>query len=431
MNSRTWKIHRRTALRGLGVTLGLPLLEAMLPVAAANPPAAKPPVRLLFIFVPGGVNVDAWAPRGEGAEYEASPTLAALAPVRSDVLVLSGLNGRQGELGGNGHPLGTAPWLSSAPINDRDRGGYATGVSIDQLAAAKVGRDTRLPSLELGCDRNSTDMHTSNISWRGPASPMGKETDPRAVYSRLFGDPQGGGQGRRLLDLVLEDAQTVRKRLGQIDRQKLDEYLDSVRSIERRIERSQRDNQTNRPPEIKLPETIPAQYADHLRLLLDLLALGLASDSTRVATFMFNNEPGRASWPEVGVNENHHGLAHLDPRTQEGQFKLASLAKIDRWYVEQLVYLMQKMKATREGEGTLLDNSMIMYGSGLAWGRLHNRENLPILLAGGGGGTIQGGRHVRCGGVPLANLFLSLLDRVGVEVDRVADSFGRLPHLTA
>jgi uncharacterized protein DUF1552 len=431
MNSRTWKIHRRTALQGLGVTLGLPLLEAMTPVAAAKAPGAKPPVRLLFIFVPGGVNVDAWTPRGEGADYEASATLAALAPVRSDVLVLSGLNGRQGELGGNGHPLGTAPWLSSAPINERDRGGYATGISIDQIAAAKIGQNTRLPSLELGCDRNSTDMHTSNISWRGPSSPMGKETDPRAVYARLFGDPHSGRQNQRLLDLVLEDAQTVRNQLGQLDRQKLDEYLDSVRSIERRIELSQRDNQANRPPQINLPDTIPGQYAEHLRLLLDLLALGLASDSTRVATFMFNNEPGRTAWPEVGVNENHHGLAHLDPRTQEGQFKLAALAKIDRWYVEQYVYLLQKMKATREGEGTLLDNSMIMYGSGLAWGRLHNRENLPILLAGGGGGTIQGGRRVRYGGVPLANLFLSLLDRVGVEVDRVADSTGRLPQLTA
>jgi hypothetical protein len=430
VNSRTWRIHRRTALKGLGVTLGLPLLEAMTPVAAAKASTTQSPVRLLFLFVPGGVNVEAWAPRGEGADYEASPTLAALAPVRSDVLVLSGLNGRQGELGGNGHPLGTAPWLSSAPINERDRGGYATDISIDQIAAAKIGRDTRLPSLELGCDRNSTDMHTSNISWRGPASPMGKETDPRSVYARLFGDPQGGRQNQRLLDLVLEDAHIVRQRLGQLDRQKLDEYLDSVRSIERRIERSQRDNQANRPPQIDLPDTIPAQYSDHLRLLLDLLALGLASDSTRVATFMFNNEPGRASWPEVGVNENHHGLAHLDPRTQEGQFKLAALAKIDRWYLEQFVYLLQKLKATPEGASSLLNNSMIMYGSGLAWGRLHNRENLPILLAGGGGGTIHGGRHVRYGGVPLANLFLSLLDRVGVELDRVADSTSRLPHLT-
>jgi hypothetical protein len=430
MNSRSWKIHRRTALKGLGVTLGLPLLEVMTPVAAAQAPGAKPPVRLLFIFVPGGVNVDAWTPRGEGSDYEASPTLAALTPVRSEVLVLSGLNGRQGELGGNGHPLGTAPWLSSAPINERDRGGYATGISIDQLAATKIGSNTRLPSLELGCDRNSTDMHTSNISWRGPASPMGKESDPRAVYARLFGDPQGGRQNQRLLDLVLEDAQTVRQRLGRLDRQKLDEYLDSVRSIERRIELSRRDNRAHRPPQIDLPDTIPVQYSEHLRLLLDLLTLGLASDSTRVATFMFNNEPGRASWPEVGVNENHHGLAHLDPRTQEGQLKLAALAKIDRWYLEQYVYLLQKLKATPEGAGSLLDNSMIMYGSGLAWGRLHNRENLPILLAGGGGGTIQGGRHVRYGGVPLANLFLSLLDRVGVELDRVADSTGRLSNLT-
>jgi hypothetical protein len=376
------------------------------------------------------VNVDAWTPRGEGADYEFSPTLSALAPVRSNVLVLSGLNGRQHETGANGHPLGCAPWLSSAPINERDRGGYATAITIDQIAAGHIGRDTRLQSLELGCDRDATQMHTSNISWRGPASPMGKETDPRAVYARLFGDPQGGDQEGQLLDLVLADAKNIRRRLGSLDRQKLDEYLDSVRSIERRIELSQRDNRQHSPPQIDLPDTIPANYLEHLRLMLDLLVLGLASDSTRVSTFMLNNEAGRASWPEIGVPEGHHGLAHLDPRTKEGEYKLAQLAKIDRCYLEQLVYLIQKMKAVRESESTLLDNSMIMYGSGLAWGRLHNRDNLPILLAGGGGGTLQGGRRINYGSLPLANLYLSLLDRVGVKLDRVADSTGPLPHLT-
>jgi hypothetical protein len=272
-------------------------------------------------------------------------------------------------------------------------------------------------------------MHTSNISWRGPSSPLGKETDPRAVYARLFGDPQGGDQAEQLLDLVLEEARAIRRRLGSLDRQKLDEYLDSVRSIERRMQLSQRENQQNRPPQIDLPDTIPQQYPEHLRLMLDLLVLGLASDSTRVSTFMFNNEPGRASWREIGVPEGHHGLAHLDPRTPEGQHKLDQLKKVDRFYVEQFVYLLQKMKGIREGEGTLLDNSMIMYGSGLAWGRLHNRENLPVLLAGGGCGTLEGGRHLDCGGVPLANLYLSLLDRTGVELARVADSTGRLPGL--
>lgn len=429
MNNR-WKIPRRTAFKGLGVSLGLPLLQAMLPETARGDEIAKPPVRLLFLFVPGGVNVDAWLPRGEGDQYEASPTLSALEPVREDVLVLSGLNGRQNETGANGHPLGCAPWLSSAPINERDRGGYATAISIDQIAAQHIGRDTRLPSLELGCDRDATQMHTSNISWRGPTSPMGKETDPRAVYSRLFGDPQGGDQEAQLLDLVLEDAHAIRKRLGTLDRQKLDEYLDSVRSIERRIEISRRDNRQIPPPQIDLPPTIPADYREHLRLMLDLLVLGLASDSTRVGTFMFNNEPGRGSWPEIGVPEGHHQLAHLDPRTQEGQHKLAQLAKIDRCYLEQFVYLLQKVKSVTESEGTLLDSSMIMYGSGLAWGRLHNRENLPILLAGGGQNSIHGGRHVNYDGVPLANLYLSLLDRVGVQVERVADSTGRLTQLT-
>jgi hypothetical protein len=416
-------------LKGMGVTLGLPLLEAMIPFKAARAAVASaPPPRLLFLYIPGGVNVDAWRPSGTGADYEASPTLAALKPVRSDVLVLSGLNGRQHETGANGHPLGCAPWLSSAPINERDRGGYATGITIDQLAAAQIGRDTRLSSLELGCDRDATQMHTSNISWRGPASPMGKETDPRAVYGRLFGDPQAGDE-TQLLDLVLDDAHSVRKRLGSLDRQKLDEYLDSVRSIERRLELSKRENQQQKQPEIDLPDTIPTNYLEHVQLLMDLLVLGLASDSTRVSTFMFNNEAGRGAWPEIDVREGHHTLAHLDPRTSEGQHKLEQLAKIDRCYLEQFVYLLQKMKSVREGEKTLLDNSMVMYGSGLAWGRLHNRDNLPILLAGGGRGTIRGGRHIDYGGVPLANLYLSLLDRVGVQAKRVADSTGLLPGL--
>jgi hypothetical protein len=424
-------LSRRTALKGMGVAVGLPLLEAMGPLRAlASAPAARPPLRLAFLYVPGGVNLDEWAPKGEGAGYQPGYTLQALQPVREHVLVLSGLDGRQKETGGNGHPLGCAPWLSSAPINKRDRGGYATDVSVDQLAARKVGPETRLPSLELGCDRNATQIHVSNISWRGPGSPMGKEVNPRAVFTRLFGDPGADTYQRSVLDLVQEDARGLRRRLGVTDRTKLDEYLDSVRAIERRIQVAERGT-GRQPPQLALPDAVPAEYLEHVRLLTDLLVLGWQTDSTRVATFMYNNEAGRGAWPELGIRENHHQLAHLDPRTPEGKDKLEKLKKIDRCYVEQFVYLVRQLKAVREGEGTLLDNCMVLYGSGLAWGRLHNRENLPVLLAGGGGGTISGGRHVRYPrGTPLANLFLALLDRVGVKLDRLADSTGLLPNLT-
>jgi uncharacterized protein DUF1552 len=412
------------------VAVSLPVLEVMArPARAAE--GSKPPPRMLFVFVPGGVNVDEWTPKGEGAAYQPGHTLAALQPIREHVLVLSGLDGRRGELGDNGHPLGCAPWLSSAPINEKDRGGYSTAISVDQIAARKIGQDTRLPSLELGCDRDASQIHTSNISWRGPASPMGKEVSPRAVFSRLFGDPKGDIYQRSILDLVMEDARALSARLPGADRSKLEEYLDSIRSIERRIQVAERDAGKREAPTLNVPEGVPADYAQHVRLLTDLLILGFQTDSTRVATFMYNNEPGRRAWPELGISDDHHGLAHLDPRTAEGREKLEKLKKIDRFYVEQFVYTIQKLKTIREGSGTLLDNCMLVYGSGLAWGRLHNRENLPILLAGGGGGTITGGRALRYPqGTPFANLFLSLLDRVGVPLERIADSTGRLPGLS-
>ena len=390
-------ISRRTVLRGMGATLALPLLEAMQPAAALadDAEAQRPPLRLLFVFVPGGVNLDQWTPKGVGADYEFSSTLNVLEPVRRDVLVLSGLNSRLGESGANGHPLGCAPWLSSAPLNERDTGGYCTDVSIDQIAARAIGRQTRLPSIELGCDQDSSELHTSNISWRSPSSPMGKEADPRAVFDRLLGDPRSGGDQQSILDVVLEDARSLREKLGRVDRRKLDEYLDSVRAIERRIEFAERHAEQHRPPEIELPAAIPDDYGEHVRLLSDLLVLGLRTDATRVATFMYNNEPGRRqSWTELGINEGHHGLAHLDPRTADGKDKLEKLQRIDRNYLQVFVHMLEQLRRTPEAEGNLLDNCMIVYGSGLAWGRLHNRENVPILLAGGGGGTIEGGRHV-------------------------------------
>ena len=423
------QLSRRTALKGLGVTVGLPLLEAMLPRTAHAARDKTHPLRLAFLYVPGGMNLDEWTPEGDGADYRPRYTLEALAPVRENVLIFSGLNGREHETGANGHPLGCAPWLSTAPVNDKDRGGYATDLSVDQLAARHIGQDTRLPSLELGCDRDAMQIYTSNISWRGPASPMGKEVNPRAVFTRLFGDPKADAYQRSILDLVNADARRLRMQLGGVDRSKLDEYLDSIRAIERRIQFAERDA-GRQPPEISLPDGVPAEYSDHLTLLLDLLVLGFQADSTRVATFMFNDEAGRRSWREIGISEGHHELAHLDPRTQEGQYKLSALAKVDRYYVQQFATTLEKMKQIREGERTLLDNSLILYGSGLAWGRLHNRENLPVLLAGSGGGTVQGGRHVRYNGEPLANLFLSLLARVGVQRQRLADSTGPLPGLT-
>jgi len=415
-------ISRRTLLRGVGALLALPWLEIM----AA--PAKTPPLRSVFLFVPGGVNHTEWLPKTEGADYEPGKTLAALAPVRQHVLVLSGLNARAGEVGANGHPLATAPWLSSAPLNNKDRGGYCTDISVDQLIAKHVGRDTRLPSLELGCDSDSRMMHETNISWRGPASPMGKEFNPRDIYNRLFADPKTDVYRISILDAVREDARRLSRQLGGVDKEKLDEYFESVRSIERRIEFAAR-HQMEAPPEMKLPNGVPPNYLEHARLLGDLLVLALRTDTTRVSTFMLNNEAGRASWNEIGVKESHHGLAHLDPRTAEGRDKLEKLQRIDEAYVGIFVRMIQNLAALPEGNGTVLDHCQIVYGSGLTWGRLHNRENIPLLLAGGGNGMIRGGRHVRYRDEAFADLHLAMLRNAGVQIDRTADSKRPLPGL--
>jgi hypothetical protein len=315
----------------------------------------------------------------------------------------------------------TAPWLSSAPLNDKDRGGYCTDVSVDQLIARQVGQETRLPSLELGCDADSRSLHETNISWRGPASPMGKEFNPRDIYNRLFADPRADVYRTSILDAVREDAKRLSGQLGGVDKEKLDEYFESVRSIERRIDFAAR-HQLDAPPEIKLPAGVPADYLQHAHLLTDLLVLALRTDTTRVSTFMLNNEPGRASWNEIGVKEAHHGLAHLDPRTAEGHDKLEKLQRIDQAYIEIFVRMLQQLAALPEAGGTVLDHCQIVYGSGLTWGRLHNREDIPLLLAGGGNGMIRGGRHVRYRGEAFADLHLAMLRNAGVQIARSADS---------
>jgi hypothetical protein len=435
--SSSHRISRRRVLQGLGVTVGLPLLEAMTPRGlfakdTSGEQSSDAPQRLVVVYVPGGVNKFEWTPEGEGASWKPGKILEPLARVREHVLVLSGLDSRKGETGDNGHPLGCAPFLSSAPINEKDRGGFCTDTSVDQLAAQQLGKSTRLPSLELGCDADSSDVHYSNISWRSPGVPMGKEYAPRAAFGRLFGDVQADRRQRSVLDVVMAEARDLQKRFGRRDRRKIDEYFESIRSVEQRIEFAERESKDVRPPELNVPESVPERYSEHIRLMNEIIALGLEQDATRVCTFMIGDEPGRGGWDlELGFKDHHHTLAHLDPKTKDGQEKLAKITRIDQFFMEQLVHLLERLKSIPEGDGTLLDNSMVLYGSGLEWGRKHNRENLPLILAGGGRGTIHGGRHIEYSkGTPAANLHLSLLDRCGVHLDRLADSTGRLGQLT-
>jgi hypothetical protein len=457
----TKSISRRTLLRGLGATVGLPLLEAMAPSPARGATPAKPPVRMLFVFVPMGVNVSAWTPKDEGADYTLSESLSPLAKVKQDVLVLTGLDLRREDAAGNSHPRGSATFLSSAPIGKVDNGGFCTDKSVDQLAAEHLGRNTRLASLELGCQRG-VGKHASNISWRGPGFPMTKEINPRAVFTRLFGDPQGDASRRSILDLVLEDARQLRADLGHGDRQKMDEYLGSVRAIERELQAIEREQGTRGKPQVQLLDVGPTaghhgydRYPEHLRLMSELMVLAFQQDVTRVGTLMYGIENGGATgvtFRHLGINSDHHGLTHVNFQDQAVAAEAAEkVKKVDRWYVSEFARMLEKMKAIREGEGTLLDNSMVLYGSGISDGNWHNWTNVPILLAGKGGGTIDSGRHVRYawdgeyayatpnrppapakikGGAPLANLHLAMLDRVGVQLDRLADSTGRLANLT-
>lgn len=433
--SNTSRISRRTMLRAAGVAIGLPLLEAMQPLARAAAPA-KAPLRSVFVYKPGGMIMPAWQPQGEGKDWQLSDTLQPLADLKDDVMVLTGLDARNGETGGNGHPLGCSPWLSCAPINDKDSRGYSTDITIDQLIARQVGDQTRLASLELGCSHDSTQTHVSNISWRGPAAPMGKEVQPRAVFGRLFGDPRGDKHRKSILDAVLTDARKLQQDLGRPDRQKVDEYFESLRAVERRIQIAESRPLRIAPPDLKLPAGVPDDYVEHLRLMSDLAVLALEADATRVITLMYHDEDRIPPLPHLGIKDNHHALVHnkftpnnLNPPAED-MAKVEKLKQINRFYVAELARMLGKLKAIREGETNLLDNSLVLYGSGLSWGNLHVRTNLPVLLAGRGTGTITPGRHVACPkGTPFANLHLAMLHRAGVNVDRVADSTGALSVL--
>jgi hypothetical protein len=420
------RISRRALLRGAGVAIGLPCLEAM----AQEP---KAPVRLMFVYTPGGMIMDAWNEEG---------TLSALERFKSDVLILSGLDNRLPETGGNGHPIASSTWLSSAPLHQRDSHGYSTGLTVDQIAAREIGERTRLASLELGVSHNPIAIHGCNISWRAPGSPMGKDVDPRVVFARLFGDPKGDRHRGSVLDYVRESAGDLRRASGVADRNKMDEYLDAVRSIEKRIQFIEK-HPLPPPPRVEMPaEAAPDPKAkaaraaiplgEHLRILQELAVLGFQADATRVVTLMYESEDTLPPIAEVGDTLGHHGLAHwgFGRGPNEVAKAIDIHQKVDRWVVERFALLVEKLKGTPEGEGTLLDNCLVLFGSGLSSGGQHSRANLPLVLAGKGGGRVRPGRHLRSPkGTPLANLFLPLLEAVGIRRDRIADSTGPLPGL--
>ncbi len=453
MNRGVPQISRRAVLRGVGAALSLPLLEGVtmssLAFGAENAIQASTPKRMAFLFVPNGVNLAHWTPQREGYDYDLPSILQPLDRVKDDVMVLSGLTQDKGRGNGDGpgdHARSASTFLTGCQPRKTSGGNIRVGTSVDQIAARHIGQATKFASLELGCDRSrntgSCDSgyscaYSHNISWASPTTPMSKEIDPRLVFERLFSDATDQATKQKqfkriamrksILDFVQEDARRLHQRLGGTDRKKLDEYLTSVRQIERRLENSSPTDGALQRLRAAKPDGIPEDYAEHVRLMLDMMVLAFQADLTRVSTCMLANAGSNRSYREIGVRDGHHDLSHHGGDTE----KLDKIRRINQYHVHQFAYFLERLKSIPEGDGTLLDQCMIVYGSGLSDGNRHNNENLPVLLAGQGGGTLDTGRHIRYAEeTPMNNLFLSLLDRVGVSIERMGDSTGRLPLLS-
>lgn len=434
-------LSRRTFLRGAGALVGLPLLDAMVPALgrarAATPP---PPTRLCFVYVPNGMVMPSWTPAGRGRDFAFTPILKPLEPFRDQTLVVSRLMAYNANAlgdGGGDHARAAGSFLTGA--HPRETGSdIRAGVSADQVAAAAIGRQTRLASLELGledqrvvglCDGKYSCAYTSCISWRTPTTPLPPVPNPRDVFERLFGTADPGPAAARraryrrsILDGAAEEARHLKSDLGPADQRKLDEYLTSIREVERGIQQAERDGPARRPAGGP-PAGIPADPTEHARIMFELLALAFQADVTRVATMMVGRESSIRSYDHLGLPESHHQLSHHrnDPAT------LAKLVKIQTYHMGLFANLVAKLRATQDGDGTLLDRCMILYGAGIADSNRHTHENLPVLVVGRGNGSLKTGRHIDCGkDTPVTNLLLAMLDRVGVRPGRLGDSTGPL-----
>ncbi|HEX3227831.1 MAG TPA: DUF1552 domain-containing protein [Pyrinomonadaceae bacterium] len=442
-------LPRRTFLKGMGVTIGLPLLDGMSPAfARAARVAVTPPVRLAFIYVPNGIVMKDWTPKAAGQGFEFTRILKPLESLREDLFVLSGLDERNGNALGDGpgdHARAGAAFLTGVHCRKTEGADIQNGISADQIAAQALGSKTRFPSIELGCEDSRTVgncdsgyscAYTNSISWRGHATPMPPELNPRLVFERLFGTTDfsldAQTRARRalyrssILDSVRDDTQQLAGKLGAPDRRKLDEYLSAVREIERRIQTAEKDNR-QMTPAIEKPAGIPITLPDYARLMYELQVVAFQADLTRVTTMMLGREGSMRVYPEIGVPDPHHPLTHH----RDNPDWIEKVTQINCLHAELFADFLKMLKSTSDGDGSLLDHSMIVYGSGLADGNRHSHENLPVLLAGRGDGSLKPGRHiVYPSGTPITNLYLGLLDRVGVHSEKLGDSTGRIEQLS-
>jgi hypothetical protein len=440
-------LDRRMFLRGLGTAIALPMLDAMVP-AFASAAETKAPVRLAFTYIPNGVTMKEWKPAATGADFAYTRILKPLEAFRQDLFVLSGLDHHNAEAlgdGGGDHARAGACFLTGVHPKKTSGADIHSGISVDQIAAGKVGSGTRIASLELGCEDSRTVgncdsgyscAYTNSLSWRGPQTPMPPETNPRIIFERLFGDqdftlsPEARErrtmQRKSILDVVNQRTKRLEQDLGAADRRKVDEYLTGIREIERRIEMAEHD-QRKFTPDMEKPSGVPAAFAEYIKVMFDLQVLAFQADVTRVSTLLFGREASVRTYGEIGVSDPHHPISHHRnmPDTIE------KITKINTYHTSLFAYFLEKLKATKDGDGTLLDHSMIVYGGAICDGNSHSHVDLPVLVAGRGDGQLKPGRHLEYPkGTPMTNLYLSLLERMNVPTERLGDSTGQLQYLT-
>ena len=440
-------LPRRTVLRGLGAAIALPLLDGMVPALTAQRRTAAAPVRRFGVFyVPNGMSMPYWFPKEEGPLAELPPTLHSLSAFKDRVLLCGGLDDESANLvkGGGDHARSAGTFLTCVPFKITSGADVFAAVSMDQIAARELAKETQLASLELGiesnamvgnCDGGASCAYTNTIAWRTPTTPLPIENDPRAVFERLFGtsgstDPEARMErlrrDRSILDAVGDELKGLEHILGPGDQMKLDEYLDALRDIERRIQMAE-DQSTRELPVVDQPVGVPSDYAEHATLMMDLLALAYQTDLTRISTFMLAREVSGRAYPEIGVSDSHHPLSHH----QDEPAKLERLHKINEYQFRQFAYLVNKLANAPEGDGTMLDSTLFLYGTGISDSNTHFHDDLPIALIGGTATGIKGGRYVRyADDTPLANLHTTILDKLGVPVEALGDSTGQLDRLT-
>ena len=436
-------LSRRTFLHGVGATIALPYLDAMTPAFAS---AAVPVTRAAFVYTANGIIMKDWTPTKIGNNFDLSKTLSPLSNFQDQTVIISGLDHKNGEALGDGpgdHARAGASWLTGAHPKKTRGADIRNGQSIDQAIAQQIGQTTPLPSLEIGlqdvrmvggCDSGYSCAYSNTISWSSPTSPLPYETNPRRVFERLFGDGETTDpkvramqlkQNRSLLDFVLQDTQRLVPKLGASDRSKLSDYLDSVREVERRIQNVEQ-REAAELPALDRPEGIPPSFEDHLKIMSDLIAIAFQADMTRVVTFMFSREGGNRAYPSIGVPDAHHGLSHH----QNDPVRMARLQSIDQYHVEMFSYLLGKLRDSEDDTGSILENSVVLYGSSLSDSNAHLHNNLPTVLVGGASGKLKGGRHLRVpDGTPMTNMLLSIADGLDVPIEKFGDSSGHLPGI--